>query len=293
MASPHFHVLKSYIVTYIDVLGQSSRLERLDELLNNRRSNDLVQREANRTIGVVYRIREAFEKVMGKLENDYVIGDPAYQGVSPHKKAEVLKLTRFKYKFQYFSDTVVVYTPLATKDRKCIMAHLLGMLAATGNLMAVTLSMEIPIRGSVEIGWAAEWPGGGFYGPVLHSVYHLENDIAKYPRIVVGNKSRNYISSCLNNEDDGSLLCEVNKKQAGLCDRMIKYIDGSPTVDFLGQAMLNLGVSQNHDAIVKQGFDFVCREYEKAKRSNNSRLKSQYELLKTYYLQNSGSILNQ
>ena len=290
MASPNFHDLKLYVVTYIDVLGQSSRLERLGELLNNQRSNDLVQTEANRTIGVVYRIREAFEKVMGKLGNDYVIGDPPYQGVSPYKKAEILKLTRFEYKFQYFSDTVLVYTPLATKDRKCIVAHLLGMLAATGNLMAATLSMEIPIRGSVEIGWAVEWAGGGFYGPVLHNVYHLENDVAEYPRIVVGDKSRSYISSSLNNQDDGSLLCEVNKKQASLCARMIKYIDGSPTVDFLGQAMVNLSASKNHDAIVKQGFDFVCREYEKAKKSNNSRLRSQYELLKTYYLQNSGLV---
>lgn len=279
--------LELYIVTYIDIMGQSSRLKKLDELLNSRQSDDLVQKEISQTLGVVYRIREAFEKSMRKLENDYIIGDPAYQGVSPHKKAEILKLTKFKYTFQYLSDTVVIYTPLATEDRKHIMAHLLGMLVAAANTMLVTLSMEIPIRGGIEIGWAAEWDGGGFYGPVFGSVYNLEHNIAKYPRIVVGDKIKKYISSWLNKKSNDTLLWEVNKKQAGLCDRIIKDIDGSSTVDFLGKAMLELGISQSHKAMVKQGFDFICREYENAKKNNNPKLESQYKSLKTYYLLNS------
>lgn len=279
--------LELYIVTYIDIMGQSSRLKKLDELLNSRQSDDLVQKEISQTLGVVYRIREAFEKSMRKLENDYITGDPAYQNVSPHKKAEILKLTKFKYGFQYFSDTVVIYTPLATKDRNHIMAHLLGMLVAAANTMLVTLSMEIPIRGGIEIGWAAEWAGGGFYGPVFGSVYVLEHKIAKYPRIVVGNKTKNYISSLLNKKNNDTLLCEVNKKQASLCDRIIKDIDGSPTVDFLGKAMLELGISKSHEAMIKQGFDFICREHKKAKKNNDSKLASQYKSLKTYYLRNS------
>jgi len=264
-------------------------LKKLDELLTNRKDNGLVQKEARQTIGVVYLIRKSFEKVMGALENDYVTGDPAYQGVSPHKKDQVRKLTEFKYRFQYFSDTVVIYVPLANPARNHIVAHILGMLAATANTMSVTLSMEIPIRGSIEIGWATEWAGGGFYGPVFGSVHHLENKVAKYPRIVVGGRLKAYLSSQLGAEDDGSLLVEVNKKQADLCNRIIKDIDGSPTVDFLGEAMRGLGTSQNHATIVKQGFNFVCRQYEQAKNNNNRKLISQYEPLKNYYLMNSAS----
>ena len=67
------------------------------------------------------------------------------------------------------------------------------MLGNCALAMLVHLGKGNPIRGAIEIGVAVDWKEFGIYGSALHSAYSLENSVAKYPRVIIGDELLKYL----------------------------------------------------------------------------------------------------
>jgi hypothetical protein len=152
-------------------------------------------------------------------------------------------------------------------------------------------SKVFPCGGGIEVGIAADWPEFGIYGSALYGAYDLGERIAQYPRIVIGEELRKYLS--LWKEDTRSdPVCLLNRKLADKCWSIIcEDQDGVPIVDFLSVDSIcslfgckpgDQELQELKNAVAK-GFEFVKAEHAKYKTEKNTKLAFRYALLLDYY----------
>jgi len=280
----------NYAVTYIDVLGQRDRLKQFPKVLLDKESLASLDEHIKGTYVRVCKVRDTFKDYFEGHENrprNY----PMYNALSDRQKAEFKKLEGGKLSFQHFSDTIVFYAPLKNVEGELNIRPILLMLSASALSMLINLSRKIPIRGSIEIGAATNWPDFGIYGSALYSTYDLESKVALYPRIVVGDELIKYLSRWIG-IDKGDPVSKFNKELATRCFSIIcEDEDGRPIVDFLSQNLPKLFERSIQDEPfqvlkdkVAQGFEFVKQQHEHFKNKKDSDLAFRYALLKEYYL---------
>jgi hypothetical protein len=120
--------------------------------------------------------------------------------------------------------------------------------------------------------------------------YKLESEVAKYPRIVIGNEFLNYLLNLAHkteqfpgqDEEDK----EICKNMANLClGMMVKDLDGVLILDYLGEEFWDkiLKKIDSSKVIFSKAYDFVRKEYEKKRDSGERKLALRYYLLHSYF----------
>lgn len=289
---------KNYIVTLIDILGQKKCLEGhrcLTEttegraLLGTKDGQEKFKKIQEKTYGRVIGLRRIFENGLSVF-GESILNNPAYNKVSPEDQRIIKDLAK-PMSYQFFSDVIIIYAPLADelKTRYCITTTICACMST----MLISFACGTFFRGGMEIGVGIEFPeGNGIYGLVLNDAYHLESKIAKYPRIVVGNKLKELIQRKEKKTVYSKFCNDFNDRLDDFCNSsIIKDKDGNFIIDFLGKTFANMSLKtsqgQSQDYIGR-GLISIGDRYTKFSSDNSEegkKISSRYELLKNYYFE--------
>lgn len=282
-----------YIVAYIDVLGQRDKLAKLEELLDKRAKGESLVEANRQTIDVIKQLRNDCTKFWEKQSRS-ASKKQWYRNFTEEQKAQFKKLRYGDIKFRYISDGIIIYAPLAMAEGEQRVQDILSIVSGAAFLILRSLAYNIAIRGAVELGWATKiegWPKkkeyADIYGPILARTHYIEDQIAKYPRIVVGERLIKYLKLRLQLyiEETDNPQERFNKICTEQCRLLIcEDTDGQFIVDFLGEYMqkdINLSDAKS---LVSLGYQFVNQEYLRYKEARDSKMAFRYDYLMSYFL---------
>lgn len=173
-----------YVVAFMDLLGQQSKLRSLRDLPNTDDEKQMGSFIASlkETYGVVTQMRKVFETYFSK----FVKRRSDLSMLNEEQRKTYSKLTSNPIQIRPFSDATIVYLSLRTDTAKLPTRGIFGILGAAASTSLLSLYAGHPIRGGIDIGLGMEIDDGEIYGPCLSRAYTLESRIAQYPRVVIG-----------------------------------------------------------------------------------------------------------
>ena len=288
-----------YIVALIDVLGQKELFKEQKSLMRieqGKISFKTIEKQKRfeevhkKTFGKIVKLRGAFERARSiYLKN--LLNHPKVESLSTEEQRRLKNIAN-PISYQFFSDTLIIYTLLNDDDKLKMRVNLAQMIFVCVVVMLIEFSYGIFFRGGIEVGPGTEFkePHSGIYGVALNGAYYIENEIAKHPRIVVGDTLKNLIEEQCDETEDSEFWRGFNSRVYDFCKSSItEDIDGYSFLDFLGESVAN-NCSKN---LLPQSRRYICeglveiaKQYDKHLSNKNSKLCFRYERLKDYYLKN-------
>lgn len=272
-----------YVVGLIDLLNQGKQLDDWGSFPQTNDEKAEFKEALKKTVGVVASIREGFRGYVDAYTAQ-TKHHPAHALLTDAQEAECRRLVDFKLGCQNFSDTVVLYSPLSIPGGDLTVFGIYGMLLGSASIILSALGCGVPLRGGIEVGMAIDGFPGEIYGPVLRRAYLLEQHVAQYPRVVVGEKAMGFLRACLT-PDRNTQADHLNQVMARECLSLIAIDqDETPFVDFLGEHVYQLDPDKRgHREQVEKGHEFVKREHERFMQAQDNKLGPRYALLRQYY----------
>jgi hypothetical protein len=228
----------SFLVAFIDVLGQRSKLRQLALPKNDTdEERGKILSQLRETAGVILGLRKDFELSFAEYSKE----GPLFSELPDKDRQEANKITNFDIMFHSFSDSIAISLPLTDdNDSFTTMIGINACLVALCSIMIASFAKGNPIRGGVDIGPCLTLSETEVYGAALERAYYLESVVADYPRIVIGKEFLDYISYVANHEPK-SQLGEMAKTWAIKAGRLIKIDhEGRLFLDFLSEDVFAL-----------------------------------------------------
>ena len=274
-----------YVVALVDVLKQDDCLREMSRLPETREELTSFIDNARKTIGTINALRAFFESYFRSTSDPELANQPAYSDHPHFKRMLEDAITSRGACFWHFSDTMVIYARAECPERGQNVGAVLAMLQACAGIMAVSLSGKVTIRGGIEIGPATPCWSNEIYGYPLAEAYRLENEVAQYPRIAVGDGVCKFLERIASHPGNSHGSPFDKKKQASDCLGLIAAdIDGCSFVDFLGaQARTALSHTPELANHVHKAHKFVISEHERFKHEREQKLALRYGLLRSYF----------
>jgi len=287
-----------YLIAFIDILGQKEEFKEkgryLDEipeyLINREKINQKLLEAHKQTIDVIEFLRKGFDNIRAEIKR------PENSKVKvPADKVELYnKMRKSDLKIYPFSDSFIVHTSLTQRDGRLasnVINGVFHVLFACGTMFALALSFKKPLRAGIEVGLGTELSNNEIYGPVLYRAYEQESNVAKFPRIVVGQGLLNYLKSIERETKPAQGQAKEDfdyfKKTAAICNEMIiKDSDGVLILDYLGKIFIDIlrnNPETEYKKIFNNAFTFIEQEYCKFKESKNEKLEPRYAMLLEYF----------
>lgn len=269
-----------YIVALVDILGQREALQRFKGLPDD--IDPTQKQEFLRLLKETYGVVTGTQKTFFQYFESY----SKTEAPAPPLPADQMALYKTckgnEIRMQRFSDGIVVFTSLAeTEEIKSPVKSVHGVLIGYASMFLLWLQGR-PLRGAIEIGLGWEANEGEIYGPALSEAYGLEKEVARYPRIVIGDQVLQYLDH-IESRPGNDPITAVNKFFVERCRELIaRDVDGRPILDYLGRGFRNQTGSQfgtqdflniERYVIDQQNIWMQARETERAFR---------YSLLKNY-----------
>ena len=291
---PKQRVYSYYLVGCADVLGQSDIFRR-----HLKDVKDLGPLSAATCVQYEARLLEAHEntvEIIEELDADFLtFYDRAGQRLSDIDLPECLDAMRqFTLTYQRFSDSSFAYSPFFhIPDMKWLYPSIRAAfcaIAAHGYLVLKSLCRGKPIRGGMEIDFATKLTGGGLYGPVCYQAHRLEKEVAKYPRIVIGDRLRRFLKFAeqeklkIPNQRDEDV--RASRAAASRCLKMIaKDVDGQYIIDYMGDVMQEAVSGEIMVGLSNQAYEFAKSQHSRWKEDDNYELAGRYHMLMNYLRQ--------
>lgn len=265
-AKPADHQIAPYVVALVDVLNQRQRLQEWDPFPDSDDAKEKLGKALAGTLGAVEEVRKVFRIFADCYVPKFI--RPMFQTKMKEYTATEWSLLRKRFLVsihcQCFSDTTLLYSPVCTSTTLTTVLGVEALLSASAMAMIFALGHGIAIRGAIEFGTGSDFFPNEIYGPVLHRVYQLEQEVAKHPRIVVGKGVIDFLErwksrSCV---DLGE---EVNRQRAQVCEAaIIKDGDNVPMVHYLGDRIREVAcIDDGWRVYVEQAYQFVLGEYQR------------------------------
>jgi hypothetical protein len=285
----------------IDVLGQKALLEEhryLTEtaegcaLLETKKGREEFSRIQSETHNRVLGLREIFKMAIERYSS-IIVGSNNKNKLFLEDQCKI-NATVKPMSYQFFSDTIIIYAPLESKDELIMRYRIAATFFACMSIMLKRFAQDVFFRGGIEIGVGQEFPdNGGLYGLVLNDVHCLESKIAQYPRIVVGNNLVKLIQCGERNTTYSNFCTGLNNRLDEFGNSVItKDKDGKYIIDFLGKTFADLCIKtfpNKSQSYVGAGIKSIAKEYNKYLSKGNHKLTERYELLKEYYFERLGN----
>ncbi len=181
-------------------------------------------------------------------------------------------------KYQCWSDGFVYFAEVDDDPQSTHLKNAFLLLASVGTLCLLGLANGRPLRGGIDIAWAVEARENEIYGCAVAKAYELENDMANYPRIVVGGKVLEYFRHHANSVN------KDNRKHAEIAAGLIaKDTDGQLIVDYLGDTYrAHYGGPVFEEARLK-AVQFATESLARWEREENGKLVAKYDKLVRYF----------
>jgi len=87
---------------------------------------------------------------------------------------------------------------------------------ATCGIGLLSLSLQVPMRAGLDVGVATQIDHNEIYGPGLERAFYIENQLAEYPRFLVGKELINYLI-WVENQKCETRIGQVAKRMAQFC----------------------------------------------------------------------------
>jgi len=273
--------ITNHVVCILDFLGQRNRLA---EWANLDMDNPHVPQPAiKKTAGTILAFQEHVDTFLEEFEKASRNEGPV-QALSPEKQDVLIRSKDCRLGRQQFSDTFVFYAP-TTNSRGDVSAQAIyRILTACCMTMIVSLAAKAPVRGSICVGLGVELDDHNFYGPALAEAYHIESELAQWPRVLVSKSAAGFINF-LKNQEGSDDLTKIMRSLGHLCASMIcQDYDGQLMVDFLGKGIPDIwnGETSEVASTVNLIYAFVRSEADRFRKDENAKLALRYHLLEQY-----------
>jgi len=262
--------LDYFCVAYLDLLGQSARLDGVASLPLPVQKDSRLDEQLRLIFEPTLNFHDWFFKALDDVINPTGIGRSKERGGPTGDGPVRHPANRLKY--QAFGDSVFLYVPIDFENPSLPDARLIrGLLLALGCAMAGMMSEgEFP-RGGVDIHLASDI-GYGVYGPAARRAYQLESQVAHYPRIVVGRGLCSYLRST------GAMFPNLSE-----FSRMVigQDTDDLPILDYLGEAFHQEKLLDPVD--VKKAYEQTRKLLDSFRHGDNTNLRTKYGRLAHYF----------
>lgn len=266
--------ISNYAILYMDVLNQREKLSKIVDLPANEAEYESFVELLRDTYGVVDSYAEMFETYLAQTDIELP------SNVPEHYRQQYKRFVGPGIGQTLFSDSMLYYMSLNEEEGAVPTIRLHDLLRAAASVFAGGLADGSPARGGLDIGIAARFPRVGIYGPGLYNAYALENNVAQYPRIVIGPTLRKYLiesSQYPGNSKEAVLRRTFAEKCLGL---IYEDYDGVTALDYAGKAVREMS-PQFREAIIDGG-RFAERELDRFKSAHDYKHSSRYWLLVNY-----------
>jgi len=281
--------LSYYLVAYIDMLGQQSRLEKFRGLTPSGDCTDQLTEAVKDSLSIVSYLRETIKSYYESVSKIDAQGPHQLSG---DQLATALSLVTCNINVQAVSDTILLSVCFNPEINKLPILGVRALLLGCAATFIDLLVRGHALRGGIELGMAADIGDGGIYGPALMEASYLEKKVAQYPRIVIGNELQKYLaemqqvsfSEFCPRYDKGvaEFLARTTRDYSTVCSKLVvKDDDGIAMLDYLGPGLKEItGQSLPQVGMAKQ---FLIDERERFRRQQNEKLSSRYERAINYF----------
>jgi len=272
-----------WVVAFMDLLGQGDKMKDVSRLLDEGKEEDAVSR-MKQIYADHSNFYDAFQKTILQ-DNSHPIHPPIPLPPGITLK-EYQKIFRTNLKLQTFSDSIMIYLPLADNGANLPMYGISLMLSALGIQMLSFLAQKKPFRCGVEVGFGIEIESGKLIGPAVQNAYELESKQAQYPRIVLGKDLEIYLKGVAK---DGLKNCtpEQNSASKTMAKRCLSWmgtdIDGETILNYLSPKFLEKLPKDKTEKIISLAHDFTNQEQARHRKDKNSKLAIRYACLETFF----------
>jgi hypothetical protein len=280
-----------YATAFLDLLGQSRVLEKITELPNaeNQVEVDAFIKQVKQSFGLVDQLNTSFEKHIAAAKSESSLA----QNLPAEQRAKLKQLRSRPIKLQRFSDGVVVFSSVAERENESslvALSALWGLLSGCASTFLIFLASKYPLRGGIDLGIGLEYRPNELYGPAVHRAYTLENSVANYPRIVVGNDLIQYLDSFKQNapqknaSDEEKRLHIASQRIADRCRKLfVTDLDGRFILDYLGEDMRHSAIAAGLGHLAGQAFVYVTEQRKLALKNNDLKMAGRYLFLHHYF----------
>jgi hypothetical protein len=257
-----------YAILYMDVLGQREKLSRITDLPTTEAEYETFIKLLQDTYGVIDGYANMFEAYLSQTNSE----PPA--AVPEHFRQQFKRFVGAPIGRSLFSDSMLYYMSLNEEEDAIPTIRLHDLLRAAAVVFAGGLSDGNPGRGALEMGIAADVRRVGIYGPALYNAYALENNVAQYPRVVIGPIFHDYLITS-SNVPGNTNEAVLRRTFAEKCLRLIyEDYDGVTALDYAGKAVHDMS-PQFREVILNAG-EFAHRELERFKKEHDYKHSSRY-----------------
>jgi len=275
-------IAANYCISFVDLLGQRDEYkgEGFLPIFKNNKDRERFFKKIKKTIKPIYNLQKDASNMMKSAfkHEDFLRGKlPLTLQEAREKMSEV------KLKQQRWSDGLVFFVSLQAGDVKCPIGGIFYLFGFVGTLFFLGLCKKRPLRGSIDIAWGVELNPGEIYGAAVATAYELESEIAQYPRIVIGERTVEYLTVEMNSPASG-VYNRFNSVLAKLCLDMIDIdFDGNYILDYLGKGFKESITKQIHDKLFHRAFKFVTEQLALWKKKKDTKLSMRYSHLFSYF----------
>lgn len=269
--------LCDYAVAFIDLLGQKAEMPGRHLPDDKEQAIALVKKSVGKIVGT--------QKLFESFYESYSSGSCLYAQLPKRIQDQAPDMASGEMKRQVFSDGMVIYIPLGNGAIKSPINSIFGLLIASGMLCATGLAAEGPLRIGIDVAWAVEYRPGELYGSALAHAYKLESEVAKWPRVVVGEGLLGYLQHYVESAGP-DISGQFRKEMATLCQGMISAdIDGQAILHYLGAGFNRAAPTDMEGDVVHRAKQFIDSQLRKWEQEKNGTLAERYRIVGQYYEQ--------
>jgi hypothetical protein len=270
-------VVGTYMVAFLDVLGQSDDIRGLPGQPRNRDEEEQLHDGMLRICDTVDTLRQVF---CAGIEVFAALPQQEFRRLSLKQQAAIRPHLTNRLKVHSFADTSIVYMPIGNEN-PIPSVGVWSSLRVCCEAMITMLSLEHPIRGSVTVGRCCEMYDSEVYGKAALEAYDLERYVARYPRIVIGLLSfLAELAERTHAEPEIQALSQTLARDS--LALIARDCDGESILDYLGKMYLR-DIRTRPDEEVRSAYEFLLRKRVELRQAKDEKLYCRYGRAIEYY----------
>jgi hypothetical protein len=272
--------LRAYTAIFLDILGQSSKLQKLREL-QWWHLTDETKTLLSETYGRVRRFRDVLDRFLSKFEQPTHIGRQFLESSPTAQELTLWNASRMSdnLRITSISDSIIALFPIQVRDGVFPFSSILMLMGACCNTMLSSLCEQRAIRGGMAIGPCIyNSDTDEVYGSAVSVAVELEKS-ADWPRILVDPEIVR-VGRVFAAYKGTSKADKLNSTFAQLCLSLVaEDADGRLHLDYLGE-----GIRHLYDipaVLTEKARHFIVSQI--SEHAGDERLLHKYQKVQEYF----------
>ena len=258
---------QTYLVVYLDLLGQSDKADGLRRL-PNANPEDSLRTVLDQSAIPIKKFRDQFLNMVDVFAKINVEGVPR----------ALLEINQIG-----FSDSFIVSVPLEGPEAEAQRAiTIAAVMSVTAGVIVQALAHGVAIRGGLAIGYGINLYPQEVYGPPLTDAYRLESQVAEYPRVAIARDVGGFLETLMRNPSNDRFM-QFASMHAGFCRNLVIVApdDGWPMLHLMAPHLFEALPSHRDHVIAAHSW--VRLQVQNFGRGRNEKLYRRYVRLLRYF----------